>query len=203
MNCAEFEVVLADYLDDSLAPGDRTALEQHAASCPGCREFMREAAGAVTFLKRVQSPLPPPELITRLAYLAPMGKTREPLEQRGFFSRLTSQWLQPVLRPRWAMGMAMTILSFSMLERCTGVRIQRIQPADLNPVRIWGGVEDKALRVKDRAVKYYENIRLVYEIETRLKDLQNQQDAAPSQTSQPSDNTDNGAKNAPQGSTKK
>jgi hypothetical protein len=74
------------------------------------------------------------------------------------------------------MGMAMTILSFAMLERCTGVHVQHLQAADLNPVRIWGGVEDRAMRVKDRAVKYYENLRWVYEIETRLKTLQEQQD---------------------------
>ena len=74
------------------------------------------------------------------------------------------------------MGMAMTILSFAMLQRCTGIQVQHIQPADLSPIRIWDGVEDKALRVKDRAVKYYENIRLVYQIETRLKDLQEQQE---------------------------
>lgn len=76
------------------------------------------------------------------------------------------------------MGMAMTILSFAMLQRCTGVKVERISAADLNPVRIWGGVEDKAFRAKDRAVKYYENLRWVYEIETRLKSLEDQQDAA-------------------------
>jgi hypothetical protein len=74
--------------------------------------------------------------------------------------------------------MAMTLLSFSMLERCTGVQVQHIQAADLNPVRVWNGLEDKALRVRDRIVKSYENLRVVYEIETRLKDLQEQQTAA-------------------------
>ena len=57
-----------------------------------------------------------------------------------------------------------------MLERCTGVRMQHVQPEDLNPVRIWGGIEDKTVRLKDRAVKYYENLRWVYEIEVRLRE---------------------------------
>ena len=78
----------------------------------------------------------------------------------------------PVLQPRFAMGMAMTILSFAMLKRCTGVEVKQIQPADLSPIRVWGGVEDKALRVKDQVVKYYDNLRVVYEIETHLKDLE-------------------------------
>jgi hypothetical protein len=84
--------------------------------------------------------------------------------------------MQPVLQPRLVMGMAMTVLSFAMLERCTGVKVQNIQAADLNPVRIWGGVEDRAVRLKDRVVKSYENLRVVYEIETRLKDLEQQQE---------------------------
>ena len=75
--------------------------------------------------------------------------------------------------------MAMTILSFAMLERCTGVKVQHIQAADLNPVRIWGGLEDKTMRLKDRAIKYYENLRWVYELETRIRALQDQPEAQP------------------------
>jgi len=178
MNCADFEILLADYLDGTLAQAERASLDEHASQCEGCREFLRDAAGAMKFLAQAADVTPPPELVTRIAYHAPIGRTRQPFEKQGFFSRLAVKWLQPILRPRLAMGMAMTILSFSMLERCTGVRVQTIQGADLNPVRIWGGVEDKALRTRDRAVKYYENIRLVYDIETRLKDLEDQQEAA-------------------------
>jgi hypothetical protein len=178
MNCAEFENLLADYVDASLADTQRRAVEEHTASCVACREFMRDVTGALAFLKRADEVLPPPELVTRIAYQAPVGRTRQPFESEGIWSKVSAAWLQPLLRPRFAMGMAMTILSFAMLQRCTGVQVQHIQPADLSPIRIWDGVEDKVMRVKDRAVKYYENIRLVYEIETRLKDLQEQQDMA-------------------------
>lgn len=178
MNCAEFENLLADYIDGTLGETQNRALEEHAGACAGCREFMGDVTGALAFLKRADPVLPPPELITRIAYQAPIGRTREPLERQGIWSKIGSAWLQPLLRPRFAMGMAMTILSFAMLQRCTGIQVQRIQPADLSPIRIWDGIEDKAIRAKDRAVKYYENIRLVYQIETRLKDLQEQQETA-------------------------
>jgi len=181
MNCAEFEILLADYLDGDLGQAESAELERHASSCAGCAELLQDARGAVAFLKRADEVTPPPELITRIAFQAPIGKTRAPLDRPGLISRLTAKWLQPILQPRLAMGMAMTILSFAMLEQCTGVRVQQIQAADLNPVRIWGGVEDKAIRVKDRAVKYYENLRWVYEIETRLEALQ-QQEQAPAPT---------------------
>jgi anti-sigma factor RsiW len=178
MNCADFENLLTDYVDGSLADTQRRAVEGHTASCAACREFMRDVTGAVAFLKRADAVLPPPELVTRIAYQAPIGRTREPFETEGIWSKVSAAWLQPLLRPRFAMGMAMTILSFAMLQRCTGVQVQHIQAADLSPIRIWDGVEDKVIRVKDRAVKYYENIRLVYQIQSRLKDLQEQQEMA-------------------------
>ncbi|MBV9294110.1 MAG: zf-HC2 domain-containing protein [Acidobacteriaceae bacterium] len=178
MNCTEFETLLADYLDGTLGPADRAALEAHASSCNGCREFMPDVAAGLALLKRVEEVVPPSELITRIAYQAPMGRTRQPFERQGLLNKLAIKWLQPLLQPRLAMGMAMTILSFAMLERCTGAKVQQIQAADLNPVRIWSGMEDKAFRLKDRAVKYYENVRLVYEFESRLKNLEDQQDAA-------------------------
>jgi Putative zinc-finger len=176
MNCADFENLLTDYVDGSLADAQRRGIEEHAATCAACREFMADVTGALAFLKRADQVLPPPELVTRIAYQAPIGRPKEPFETQGIWSKVSAAWLQPLLRPRFAMGMAMTILSFAMLQRCTGVQVQHIQPADLSPVRIWDGLEDKVLRVKDRAVKYYENIRLVYEIQTRLKDLQEQQE---------------------------
>ena len=177
MNCPEFETILADYLDGALAPVERAAVDEHAAACPSCAGFMQEVATGVNLLSEAQEIEPPAHLITRIAYLAPQGRARDPFERQSLTGRLFSRWLQPILQPRLAMGMAMTILSFAMLKRCTGVEVHQIQPADLNPVRVWGGVEDKALRVKDQIVKYYDNLRIVYEIETHLKDIQQAQNA--------------------------
>jgi Putative zinc-finger len=178
VDCSEFEVLAADYVDGALPAPQRAALEEHAAACPNCAELLRDIAAAMRFLERAPDIVPPPELITRIAYQAPNGRLRHPLDQPGFFSRFVQRWLQPLLQPKLAMGMAMTILSFAMLEKCTGIQVQHIQPADLNPVRVWDAVEDKAVRTKDRAVKYYENIRLVYEIQSRLKEMEAQQEAS-------------------------
>jgi hypothetical protein len=185
IDCAQFEVLLADYLDGTLSESERTEVELHAAGCEHCRELMADVQGAVRFLGNSEAIAPPPELITRIAYHAPTGRIRQPFERQGWISRMISEWLQPILQPRLAMGMAMTILSIAMLERCTGVKMQHVQPEDLNPVRIWGGIEDKTIRLKDRAVKYYENLRWVYEIEVRLHELREQQDAAPADATQP------------------
>jgi hypothetical protein len=178
IDCAQFEVLLADYLDGTLPESERIRVEQHAAGCPHCRELMADVQDSVRFLQGSEEVSVPAELITRIAYHAPTGRVRQPFERQGLLSRVVSEWLQPVLQPRLAMGMAMTILSIAMLERCTGVKMQHVQPEDLNPVRIWGGIEDKTVRLKDRAVKYYENLRWVYEMEVRLRELREQQDSA-------------------------
>ena len=181
MNCAEFESTLADYVDGTLDADSRARLEEHVSTCSGCREFMQDVTGAAAYLARAEEVEPPDTLITRIAYQAPLGRTRQPYERQGLLSGLVTKWLQPILQPRLVMGMAMTVLSFAMLERCTGVKVQNIQAADLNPVRVWGGVEDRAVRFKDRIVKSYENLRVVYEIETRLKDLEQQQETTEDQ----------------------
>src|SRR5438270_114496 len=178
MNCDAFENLLADYLDGTLPAADQLALERHAESCPNCREFMAQATEGFRALKSMEPLSPPPELVTRIAYLAPAGKLRRPNERVGWLARFGTRWVQPLLQPRLAMGMAMTFLSFTMMERCTGVRVQRIQAADLNPIMILQGVEDRAIRAKDRAVKYYQNIRFVYDIEVKLRELDEQRSQA-------------------------
>jgi hypothetical protein len=176
MNCPEFESILADYLDGTLSNAERAAVELHAAECAACAAFKAEVTNGVALLETMQAIEAPPELITRIAFQTPVGRVRDAYERQTLWSRFVMKWLQPVLQPRFVMGAAMVVLSFTMLERCTGTRVERIDSADLNPVRVWGGMEMKTVRMKDRMLKYYENLRVVYEVEARLRDLQRQQD---------------------------
>jgi anti-sigma factor RsiW len=177
MKCPEFESILADYLDGTLSQTERAAVELHAAECAPCGVFMAEVTHGVSLLETMQDVEPPQELITRLAFHAPNSRIRDPFERQTLWSRFSQQWLQPMLQPKFVMGAAMMVISFTMLERCTGARVERVQSADLSPVRVLGGMEGKAVRMKDRMLKYYENLRVVYEVEARLRDLQQQQDA--------------------------
>jgi hypothetical protein len=174
MNCDAFETLLSDYLDGTLPVADQFALEAHSRECANCREFMAQVTEGLGALKEFSPVEPPPDLVTRIAYLAPAGRIRRPSERPGWLSRLNARWVQPLLQPRLAMGMAMTFLSFTMMERCTGVQVQRVQLSDLNPIAILQNGEDRLLRAKDRAVKYYQNIRFVYDIEVKLRDMDEQ-----------------------------
>lgn len=166
MNCAELEILLCDYVDGVLKPGEKTVVEEHLARCAVCAELVRDARAAVAFIERVADVEPPKELMTRLVFAAAPA-----VRQSRRFRFRYLRWLEPVLQPRVAMGMAMTILSFSMLGRFVNIPVRQLQPSDLNPVAIWAVVDDRVHRAWERGVKYYESIRLFVEIKSRFREL--------------------------------
>ncbi len=182
MNCAEVEILLADYVDGTIRGEERSALEAHLASCQACAAMAQDAAGAVAFMERAAAVEAPPELVTRILFEVTAGPSRSVVKP-SLTRRLFGRWLEPILQPRFAMGMAMTVLSFAMIGRFTHVR--QLTPADLDPVKVWTAAEDRVVRWYNRGVKYYESLRVVYEIETRLKEWAEEQPAP--QTAPPSD----------------
>jgi anti-sigma factor RsiW len=174
VNCTDVEILLADYVDQTLRTEEKSALEAHLAGCTACAEMARDAAGAVAFMERAAVADAPPELVTRILFELTAGPSRAVIKP-SLARRLFGRWLEPVLQPRFAMGMAMTVLSFAMIGRFTQVR--QLTPADLDPVKVWTASEDRVVRWYNRGVKYYESLRVVYEIQTRLKEWAEEQPA--------------------------
>jgi anti-sigma factor RsiW len=174
MRCAEVEVLICDYLDGTLLTADREELERHLAICAACAELARDARAAVDFMDRAAAVEPPPELITRLVFDAPWQ--RAGVRPRSDFGGWLRRIFQPVLQPRFVMGMALTILSFSMLAPFVGPARQLTQ-ADLNPGQFWSALDNRAHRLWERTVKSYESIRFIYQIRSRLNEWQEQQEA--------------------------
>jgi len=172
MTCAELDTLICDYVDGTLVPEARTTVEQHLATCRNCAELARDSAAARGFIERAAEVEPPPELMTRLLFEAPWAHAKTPATGlRNWFRRI----LHPVLQPRFAMGMAMTILSFAMLARFVAPARQ-LRPADLAPAKVWAGLEDRVYRGWQRTVKFYESIKVVYQIQSKLRDWQQQQE---------------------------
>ena len=173
MICVEFEELICDYVDGTLTAARKAEVERHLEECPACAELARDSAAAVSFMERAADVEPPPELITRILYDAPWTK-KAPAKARGWLGKRLSGLIAPVIQPRFVMGMAMTILSFSILSRF--VPVQQIKAADLRPSEIWAGLDDRAHRAWARSVKYYENLKVVYQVQTMLRDWQQQAD---------------------------
>jgi hypothetical protein len=162
-NCTDIELLLCDYVDGVLPREQTAAFEQHLPNCPACAEMVRDSKATIGFIERCATVEPPPQLLTRIMHELPVAQKES--KKRGWLGRL----LEPILQPRFAMGMAMTILSFSMLGKFVGP-VKPIKPEDLNPMSVVATVDNKIHRLWNNAVKYYENLRLVYEIQSRLRE---------------------------------
>jgi anti-sigma factor RsiW len=176
MTCADLEILLADYVDNTLDAAQRSAVESHLQDCAECAELARDSAGAVAFMQRSAVVEAPPELLTRILFEITVGPSHAAVKP-SWVRRVFGPTLGRVLQPRFAMSMAMTVLSFAMLGRFSGIEVRQLKPSDLDPVKVWMTTEDRAHRVWDRAVKYYENLRVVFEIQTRLKEWTDQAEA--------------------------
>ncbi|MEO7146185.1 MAG: zf-HC2 domain-containing protein [Bryobacteraceae bacterium] len=176
MNCADLEMLLCDYVDGTLRGQQKSAVEEHLAGCAACSLAVQDAGAALALVERSALVEPPPELMTRMVFDLAAERDRHRKLAPSFVRRLFARVLEPVLQPRAAMGMAMTVLSFAMLFQFAGIEPRHLRPSDLDPVKVWAALEDRSVRTWERGVKYYENVRLVYEIETRLKEWSDQAD---------------------------
>ncbi len=185
MNCTDFEILLADFTDGTLPAAGKAALEAHAKSCATCAQLMEEVGAAVQFLERVPEVEAPPQLVTKLLFEISQGPSRK-LAKPSWARRWFGSWVEPIVQPRVVMGMAMTVLSFAMLGRITGIEMKQLKPSDLDPVKVWTAAEDRVQRFWDRGMKYYDNLRVVYVIQTRLKEWSDEQPEAQQQQQQQS-----------------
>jgi anti-sigma factor RsiW len=195
LECAELDALLCDYVDGSLDAVRKAAVQAHLGACPACTDLARDAAAAVQFLDGVADVEVPAALITRIIQETPLQSKASP-GRKSWLSRMFGRLFEPILQPRLVMGMAMTILSFAMLGRFAGIEVRQLRASDLDPVKIWESMDDRLHRTWARGVKYYESLRLVYEIQSRLREWNEQDEeqltspsAAGSQPSSPGRST--------------
>jgi hypothetical protein len=197
MTCADIEILICDYVDGTLAADQKAEVERHLAECPACAELAQDSAAAVGFIARAADVTPPPELVTRILFDAPWRKNKSAVE--GVRGRL-SAWFRPVLQPKFVMGAAMTILSFSIFSQLGPVR--QLRASDLEPKAVWMGLENRVMDAWDRTVKFYDNLKFVYQIQTTLREWQEQdaeQQPVKGQNRRTMDDHKLPAKSAPQG----
>lgn len=161
MNCADVEILICDYVDGTLAAAERASVETHLAECPNCAALVRDGAVAVAVIERAEAVEPPQELISHILFNPPWHRQRA-----GWFSQV----LHPLLAPRFAMSMALTVLSFAMIMP----KMRQFQPTDLSPAVVWAGVEGRVDRIWERTEKFYDNLRFIYQIRATLREWQQQ-----------------------------
>jgi hypothetical protein len=128
----------------------------------------------MAFMERTAEAEPPPELLTRILNETASGRHGS-LGARGIQSWM-GKLVAVVWQPRLVMGMALTMVSFSMMAKCAGISPRQLRPADMDPKKVWASLDDRAMRAWTRSVKFYEDIKFVYEIQSSLREWTEQQE---------------------------
>ena len=180
--CGQWETLLADALDGLLRPEDEATFTSHMATCPSCAALFEEARRGREWLEFL-SPEPevPEGLLTRI--LASTGPG-----QVGGYGLVTGEsnvmpilpaWQRPGLvarirrfaEPRLMMTAAMAFFSIALTLNLTGVRLADLKLANLKPSAVRLLIQRQLTVASTPIIRYYDHLRLVYEVETRVQQL--------------------------------
>jgi hypothetical protein len=173
MQCHEFDALLSDAMDGILAGGELEKFESHRTACPTCGPMFADAKRGMTLLHSLTEVEAPANFVHNV-----LSATVGRVEEAAPASHTGESWWEkirervrlgggPVLQPKFAMSFAMAFFSISLVLNLAGVKIGDLRHLDLSPNAIVRG----AYEAQGRVVKYYENIRVVYEIESRVQEL--------------------------------
>jgi hypothetical protein len=156
-NCTLTEERLSDFLDGTLAPEEAAAISAHAATCADCTELIAQVRGVVTLMQQAP-PLELPAQLERKIIDATLGPQKPKTESEGLFG-----WLSAVWQPRFAMGVVTVAASFVIVFHAATA-----PGSNLNPVNLLRGANRQAHLTYARGAKMVNNLRVVYEIESRM-----------------------------------
>ena len=180
--CGQWETLLADALDGLLRPEDEATFSTHMASCPSCTTLFEEARQGREWLEFL-SPEPevPAGLLDKL--LAQTG----PGQVAGFGLATPAGNVVPIMlvaqrqslmarlrrfaEPRLLMTAAMAFFSIAVTLNLTGVRLSHIRMSDLKPTSLKMYVQRQFTTASTPIIRYYDHLRFVYEVQSRMREL--------------------------------
>ncbi|MGO9404384.1 MAG: anti-sigma factor family protein [Terriglobales bacterium] len=181
IECAEFETLLSEALDGDgqLSPARKESFEAHRRVCAICGPLFADVQAGQQWLRSLETVEPPANLVHNILAatsgvvstraLGAGGRTTTPLGERlrerwdSFFTPL----LAFVRQPRFVMSFGMIFFSFSLALNAAGVKPSDVAKVSLRPSALRHAYNDAQIKV----VQYYDNIRFVYEIESKVREL--------------------------------
>ena len=180
MQCNEFDALLSEALDQRLNGEQLERFQAHARGCATCGPLLAEADAGLRWLHELVEVDPPVTLVGNiLAATTGLDTARlhgaaAPQTQISWFERMqawASAVASPILgvakQPRFAMSFGMAFFSLSITMSMAGVKLGDLRHVDLRP----SAIRRSYYETSGRLVKYYENIRFVYELESRVRDF--------------------------------
>jgi len=196
LTCAEFDALLTDALDGVLSASSQQRFDAHRQQCPTCAPLFREAEAGMAWLHTLEEVEPAANLVHNIlaATTIQTATAIATAPKVGWKQRLSVVWADLVApfralvaQPRMALTGAMALFSVSLSLNLAGVKLGDLRHMDLRPSALREQVTMKYYETTSRVVKYYENIRLVYEVESRLQELKRATTTEPEPEQRPRD----------------
>jgi hypothetical protein len=181
MQCNEFDLLLTDALDGVLSGKELDRFQAHAGTCKACGPLLAEAEAGRNWLKGLTEVEPPAKLVANILASTTgvdtqrLRGTERVLQPRiswlehaqASFSGFLEAILVTVRQPRFAMSFGMAFFALSV-----GLTVAGVKPADLRQISLRpSAVRHTYYNTQARVVRYYENIRVVYELESRVREI--------------------------------
>lgn len=159
--CEQTEARLSDYLDGILQPVEQSAFNMHVNTCERCAPLVAAVArtlGGLYALEQVEAPAELENAILTATIGAPSW--------RGL-----RHWLKSLQSPRFVYSMASVAATlFILLAATTGFPFRKPKLAELRPATIYRNTNIKAHQAYAKSAKFVSDLRVVYEIQTRLNE---------------------------------
>jgi hypothetical protein len=167
MQCEEFEALLAEAVDGTLSGRRREEFERHRDGCAACNTLLAEVTRGAAWLDELVDAAPPQNLVHNiLAMTSGAAQAASRVEPRASaWKRLRRELgmaFAPVLTPRFGMSMGMAFFSIMLVLDMAQIRIKDLTAHNLSHT---------FYRSENKVMKYYENTRLAYELESRVREL--------------------------------
>lgn len=192
--CGQWETLLADALDGLLRPEDEATFTSHMSACAACTALFDEARRGREWLDFLSvEPEAPEGLVDRILAITGPGHKGQPAFataggagiaaipawQRPGFMGQVRRWAEP----RLMMTVAMAFFSIALTLNLAGVRVTQLRFSDLRPAAVRSYVERRATMASVPFVRYYDHLRFVYEVQSRVREFRDEgEDAQPQQS---------------------
>jgi Putative zinc-finger len=184
LRCEEWEALLVDALDGVLPEDKATSFRAHSAECANCGDLLAHAGQGREWLGYLHTePDVPAALIGKiLDRTVGPGSVQLPVlagEQRAGAAAMTLPWRRNFHETRLLMTVAMAFFSIALTLNLIGVKVSSLRLADLRPSTIGSTVSRQFYAARGSVVRYYDNLRFVYQLESRMRELRRTVETTP------------------------
>jgi len=185
LRCEEWELLLTDSLDGHLPPAEAAKFAAHTAGCPSCAELLAHVRQGREWLGYLHTePEVPANLVSRiLDKTVGVGAVPVPVlagagQGTGAVAAAVP-WRRNFHEMRLLMTVAMAFFSIALTLNLAGIKLGNLRVADLRPATIGGALSRQFYGAQGSVVKFYNNLRFVYQLESRMRELRRDVDTTP------------------------